>query len=277
MAISPFDTLRGTVPLVTSGNLGRKLRPGAPGRLSLSSEFPGRRFSIGQRYAFDRPVQVPFSLAWYNKNQHDWTKRLHTGGRVSFMNKLLYRVLPVLLIGASLAACTKAPTPEVAGNVPTTAAVSISQETTVPVVAVSYDSDDELTDWQTGAVTKVELAGASASVNGTGAAASGNTITILSPGVYLVSGKLSDGQIIVDAQNKGTVRLVLNGADIHSNNSAPIWVKNASKTIITLADGTQNMVSDGAAARAQAGEDEPTAAIFSKDDRRIQGWHRQQG
>ena len=74
---------------------------------------------------------------------------------------------------------------------------------------------------------------------------SGSTITITAPGTYVVSGTLNDGQIVVDSDDRGTVRLVLNGADITCSTSAPIYVKNADKTIITLADGTENRVTDG--------------------------------
>jgi hypothetical protein len=68
------------------------------------------------------------------------------------------------------------------------------------------------------------------------------------------------------------VVLLLNGADITSSTSAPIYVNNANKTVITLAKGTENYVSDGATyIFADAGSDEPNAAIFSKDDLTING------
>jgi hypothetical protein len=49
-------------------------------------------------------------------------------------------------------------------------------------------------------------------------------------------------------------------------------VSNADKTVITLADGTENVVTDGAVyVFPDAETDEPNAAIFSKDDLTING------
>ncbi len=39
---------------------------------------------------------------------------------------------------------------------------------------------------------------------------------------FRLTGTLNDGQIIVDSQDNGTVRLVLNGAQIACSNSSPI-------------------------------------------------------
>ena len=53
---------------------------------------------------------------------------------------------------------------------------------------------------------------------------------------------------------------------------APIYVANAEKTVITLAEGTENIVSDGASYIFPDAEiDEPNAAVFSNDDLTING------
>jgi hypothetical protein len=66
--------------------------------------------------------------------------------------------------------------------------------------------------------------------------------------------------------------LVLDGADITSSTSAPIYVANAEKAVITLADGTENVVTDGDTyVLTDPESDEPDAAIFSKDDLTING------
>jgi hypothetical protein len=68
------------------------------------------------------------------------------------------------------------------------------------------------------------------------------------------------------------VVLVLNGADVTSLSSAPIYVKNAEKTVISLADGTVNSVTDGDSyVFEDPASDEPNAAIFSHDDLSING------
>ena len=68
------------------------------------------------------------------------------------------------------------------------------------------------------------------------------------------------------------MKLVLNGADITCSTSAPIYVASARKTIITLAEGTENRVTDGGAyVLEDAASDEPNAAIYSKSDLTING------
>ncbi|HTG71911.1 MAG TPA: carbohydrate-binding domain-containing protein [Candidatus Udaeobacter sp.] len=135
---------------------------------------------------------------------------------------------------------------------------------------VTYDEEDYDSDWESENPNYIELNGASASFKGSGAAMIDNQIRIALPGVYVVSGKLDDGQIMIDVENKGTVKLVLNGAEIHNSEDAAIYVKQADKTILTLQDGTQNIVSDGES-YANTGEDDPSAAIFSKDALTING------
>jgi hypothetical protein len=137
---------------------------------------------------------------------------------------------------------------------------------------VSYDEEDEDATWSASGASQVTLAGDSISFAGTGATVDGSTITITSAGMYVITGTLNDGQIVVDSAGDGTVRLVLNGVGIACSNSAAIYVKNAGKTIITLAGGSENNVSDGSSYVLEDAEsDEPNAAVFSKDDLTING------
>ncbi|EFM11143.1 conserved hypothetical protein [Paenibacillus curdlanolyticus YK9] len=182
--------------------------------------------------------------------------------------------------GATAAASTAQASSSASGE--QLATIDLTQE-------VQYEADDAYTDWAASNPTIIKLNGTSASVEGAGAAAKDSTITITAAGTYAVSGKLNDGQIVVDVPDKGVVRLVLNGAEIHNSSSSAIYVKEAGKTVISLQEGTENRVSDGAAyanaaegATAAAGatdadasaaeqSDEPNAAIYSKDDLTING------
>jgi hypothetical protein len=139
-------------------------------------------------------------------------------------------------------------------------------------ISVEYDSDDLDFSPSRSDVCYIELEGNSVTVDGSGATANGNVITIASAGIYSISGTLDDGQIIVNTEDKETVVLVLNEVDIACFTSAPIYVVNAEKTVITLADGTENYVTDGDSYILEDAEsDEPNAAIFSKDDLTING------
>jgi len=132
------------------------------------------------------------------------------------------------------------------------------------------DAADDIRDSAQG--TRITLNGSSITVDGEGATVDGSTATITSAGTYSLSGSLADGQIIVDTDDQGVVRLVLDGVDIHSSTSAPINVTNAEEVVIVLSDNAENHVSDAESyVLEDPDDDEPNAAIFSKDDLAIYG------
>lgn len=177
-------------------------------------------------------------------------------------------------IPAAAAATAAAATTAVA-----TTAVATAAAATTAAATVDYDSAD----LQTGAgdaepvAATITLAGDSIRVDGSGVSVDGSVATITAAGRYVVSGKLGDGQLVVDTKDAENVVLELNGADITNTTGAPIYVANAEKVVLTLAEGTQNTVTDGETyvyPDAGAGEeatDEPDAAIFSHDDLTING------
>ena len=137
---------------------------------------------------------------------------------------------------------------------------------------VTYDSDDYYSDWKNENPNYIELKGNTASLKGSGAEVNNSKITITAAGIYVISGKLDNGQIVIDVEDKDTVRLVLNGAEINCTNNAPIYVKNAEKTIITLQAGTENLVSDGQKyVSPDTSTEDVSAAIFSKANLNING------
>ena len=92
-------------------------------------------------------------------------------------------------------------------------------------------------------------------------------IKIENGGDYVLSGDYS-GQIIVESEEN--VHLILSGVTIY-NAMAPIYVKSAKNVCITLATGTVNTISDSSEYTYEDGEDEPAAAVYSKDDLTING------
>jgi hypothetical protein len=146
-----------------------------------------------------------------------------------------------------------------------------NSEITSSPISLEYDRDDLDSSVSSSDMSYIKLEGDSITFEGSGATVNGNIVTITSAGLYSISGTLNDGQIIVDTVDEETVVLVLNGADITYSTSAPIYVSNAEKTVITLADGTENHVTDGASYIFGGAEDEPNAAVFSKDDLTING------
>ena len=144
--------------------------------------------------------------------------------------------------------------------------------TVIQGVSVTWDRDDLHANWSTAGSTSIRLQGDEIEVDGRGAVVDGDTVTITAGGTYVISGVLDDGQVQVETVDVRTVQLVLNGADIVCSTSAPIYVVNAEKTVITLAEGSVNRVEDGAQyVFEDADTDEPNAAIFSHDDLTING------
>ncbi|MEK5382759.1 carbohydrate-binding domain-containing protein [Niallia sp. FSL W8-0635] len=137
---------------------------------------------------------------------------------------------------------------------------------------INYDEEDFVTNWEEEDPIYITLDGNEISYDESAAVmTSGSTVTIRSGGVYVLKGNLDDGQIVVDAPETGNVHLVLNGVDINNSNSSAIFIKEAEDTVITVAEGTKNHVSDGKVYTEDDGSGEPNAAIFSKDDLTING------
>lgn len=106
-------------------------------------------------------------------------------------------------------------------------------------------------------------------VASSGVSISGNIITISKEGTYVLSGALSEGQIVVDA-DLAKVQLVLDNVDITCASSAAIYVKNADKTFITLAEDSENILMNTAEYEA-IDDNNIDAVIFSKDDLTLNG------
>lgn len=102
-----------------------------------------------------------------------------------------------------------------------------------------------------------------------GVTVDGNVITITSGGTYIISGTLSEGQLVVDADDE-KVQLVLDNADINCATSAAIYIKSAGKTFITLAECSENILMNTAEFEA-IDDNNIDAVIFSKDDLALNG------
>ncbi len=96
----------------------------------------------------------------------------------------------------------------------------------------------------------------------------GETVHIQKEGTYILSGTLEDGQIVVNGENTHKIRLILDGVNIRSSNSAAIFVQQADKVFITTAKGSVNTLTSDAF---EESENNIDAAIFSKDDLTLNG------
>ncbi|MDO4565643.1 MAG: carbohydrate-binding domain-containing protein [Clostridia bacterium] len=117
----------------------------------------------------------------------------------------------------------------------------------------------------------IVLADGNITIDGSGATAEGDVVTISASGTYVLTGTLSNGQIRVDTDSSETVELILSGIDVTCNDGPAVYILNAQKKVVlNLAEGSVNKVQDGEV-YADTSEDAPSAAIYSKEDLDIQG------
>lgn len=97
-----------------------------------------------------------------------------------------------------------------------------------------------------------------------------DNVTITEEGVYLLSGSLENGMVIVDADETAKVQLVLDNVEISNSNGAAIYVRQADKVFITLAEGTVNKLSGGDS-YVSIDDNNIDGIIFAKSDLTING------
>ncbi len=117
---------------------------------------------------------------------------------------------------------------------------------------------------ETGAIT-IALNGTTAEASSDSVKISGGSVTITAAGTYVLSGTLLDGTVIVDASKEDKIQLVLDGVNIESSDFAAIYVKQADKVFVTLADESVNTLANGGS-YVQIDENDVDAVIFAKDD-----------
>lgn len=132
---------------------------------------------------------------------------------------------------------------------------------------LEYSKRDMDASFDESSATKITLSGDSASVSGSGAAAEGSTVTISTAGTYIVSGNLADGSITVTTSENDKVQIVLNGVKIACSSGPAIDVQSADTCFITLAEGTQNSLSDGSTFTSE----DANACIYATCDLTING------
>ena len=146
---------------------------------------------------------------------------------------------------------------------------SVAVATSVDENAETHDSADHYGYDETDVVA-ISL-GATITATSDGVVIDGTTATITDAGTYRISGTIEDGQLLVDAGDGALVQLILNGVDITNSDGAAIAVMSAEVAVVILAEGTDNMLTDGSVYVLAEGEDEPNAALFSKSDLTLTG------
>lgn len=187
--------------------------------------------------------------------------------------KLLALFFAMALSMTAVAGCTgiKSST----GNVVSSETETNAEETSAQSEAGTFSSADMFTErdlagtYEESGAVYVTLSGDGITGETDGVAINGQTVTITAEGTYIFSGTLSEGQIVVDA-DKAKVQIVFDNVDITCASSAAVYVKNAEKVFVTLAEGAQNTLRNTDEYVA-IDDNNIDAVIFAKSDLTLNG------
>ncbi|GHV93434.1 hypothetical protein AGMMS50268_39370 [Spirochaetia bacterium] len=161
-------------------------------------------------------------------------------------------------------------------NIPAAIPDGIAKKSVIQAFDISDSDPDTTISTTAGADAVIILADNASSVSGSdtsGVAITGNVIKITKEGTYALNGSLSNGKVIVDVNKQ--VFLVLNGVSITSNDGSPLAIFNSKKKVVTLAAGTENVLTDAITySYIYDGEGtgkEPNGALFSQKALTING------
>ncbi len=143
---------------------------------------------------------------------------------------------------------------------------SSEQETT----SEWFSNRDMKGDYDEDSCVKVALEGETAKCHGETVKISGGTVSITREGSYLLTGVLEKGMLVIEADEEAKVQLILDGARISNDDGAAIYVKSADKVFLTLAAGSENVLSDSGGYSAHD-DDKVDGAVFAGCDLTVNG------
>lgn len=196
---------------------------------------------------------------------------------MSCRNKKIRAMLGAIVLTASMTVTAVGCSSTSAGSTETADAVTESQTETAEVSNIDgiLDSSDMFTNrdkeigYDEESAIAINLSDGASTADSDSVVIDGDTITITEEGTYILSGSLTNGQIVVEAEN-AKVQLVLDNAEISCETSAAIYVKAADKVFITTTDGSTNTVCTSGEFEA-IDDNNIDAAIFSKSDLTLNG------
>lgn len=187
--------------------------------------------------------------------------------------KLLALFCATALSMTAVAGCTG--TKSSTGNVVSLETETNAEETSAQSEAGTFSSADMFTErdlagtYEESGAVYVTLSDDGITGETDGVAINGQTMTITAEGTYIFSGTLSEGQIVVDADN-AKVQIVFDNVDITCASSAAVYVKSAEKVFVTLAEGSQNTLRNTDEYVA-IDDNNIDAVIFAKSDLTLNG------
>lgn len=188
------------------------------------------------------------------------------------------KLISIIMLIISLAACSNKTSSSVSESVVeietelTNSSAALEAEEAASIVETVNIEHVEINEtqadytWDAADEIAITLDDDSISSTGQDVIITGSTATITSASTYRLSGSLSNGQILVDTEEEGIVRLILDGVDISNSSGPAIYIREADKAMIVLAEGSRNLLSDGSNYELEADSDEPNATLFSTAD-----------
>ena len=187
--------------------------------------------------------------------------------------KLLALFFAMALSMTAVAGCTGAKSST--GNVVSLETETNAEETSAQSEAGTFSSADMFTErdlagtYEESGAVYVTLSDDGIAGETDGVVIDGQMVTITAEGTYIFSGTLSEGQIVVDADN-AKVQIVFDNVDITCASSAAVYVKSAEKVFVTLAEGSQNTLRNTDEYVA-IDDNNIDAVIFAKSDLTLNG------
>ncbi|MCR4601411.1 MAG: carbohydrate-binding domain-containing protein [Clostridia bacterium] len=117
----------------------------------------------------------------------------------------------------------------------------------------------------------VTLSDSGSSASGSGVEIDGSTVMITAAGTYVLSGSLSDGQVVVKAGDSDKVQIVLNGVSLGNSAANVIYAQSADKVFVTAAEGTENTLKTTGDAATSDTDKNLDGVIFAECDMTING------
>jgi len=133
-----------------------------------------------------------------------------------------------------------------------------------------FTERDNKTDYDDSKAVTIQLNGTTATANSDSVKISGSTVQITEEATYVISGSLTDGMIVVNAKDTAKLQLVFNGVDVTSKTSAALYILEADKVFVTLAEETTNTLANGGSFVA-IDDHNIDGALFSKQDLTLNG------
>ena len=150
-------------------------------------------------------------------------------------------------------------------------AIGIQAAASEENIDAMFTENDLNAAWDAGNATEIILSDEGSTVRGNGAYVNNGDVYIVYAGKYVLSGELSNGSVIIEADGDDKIWLMLNGVSIHCEEDAAIRVEQAGKVFLTLQDGTENTLSSGSSYSGEAVSAGVDGTIYSRDDLTING------